>query len=147
MVTFDGELVLVPNRDVYKSVLMIPTHFPTRRMAFTVGLAYENDAAQAVDVLAGCLRGVEGVADEPAPEAAVAALGVSTVDVEVRFWCGSRQLEAVRVLSRAIVAAKRALDEAGIEMPADIVALQATPSFKAALQGDRDVTPGGAVAR
>ena len=28
-------------------------------------------------------------------------------------------------------------------MPADIVALQATPSFKAALQGEGDVTPGG----
>ena len=40
---------------------------------------------------------------------------------------------------------KSALDEAGIEMPADIVALQATPSFRAALQGDGEITPGGSV--
>lgn len=147
LVTFDGELVLVPNRDVYKSVLVIPTHFPTRRMSFTVGIAYENDAMQAVHVLAECLIGLDGVADEPAPEAVVTALGVSTVDIEVRFWCLSRQLESLRVLSRTIIAAKLALDDAGIEMPADIVALQATPSFKAALHGDPDVTPGGALAR
>ena len=47
---------------------------------------------------------------------------------------------------RAIEAVKVALDEAGVEMPADIVALQATSSFAAALRGER-VTPGGSVER
>ncbi len=147
LVTFTGELVLIPNRDVYKSVLVIPTHYPTRRLDFTVGIAYENDAAQAVEVLTAAMRGVEDVDDRPRPEALVVALGVSTVDIEVRIWCSSRQLDGTRVLGAAIIEAKRALDAAGIEMPADIVALQATSSFKAALQGEADVTPGGAIAR
>ncbi|MGB7980688.1 MAG: mechanosensitive ion channel domain-containing protein [Candidatus Nanopelagicales bacterium] len=147
LLTFAGELVLIPNRDVYKSVLIIPTHYPTRRLAFTVGIAYENDAAQAVEVLTAAMRGVADVDDERSPEALVVALGVSTVDVEVRIWCSSRELDGTRVLSAAIVAAKAALEQAGIEMPADIVVLQATPSFKAALQGEGDVTPGGAIAR
>ena len=49
------------------------------------------------------------------------------------------------VTDRAIAAVKAAMDAAGIEMPSDIVALQATSSFAAALQGGQ-VTPGGSVA-
>jgi hypothetical protein len=45
-----------------------------------------------------------------------------------------------------MIAVKRRLDEVGIETPAEIVALQPTSSFAAALRGDQ-VTPGGAVAR
>jgi small-conductance mechanosensitive channel len=145
--TYDGQLVLIPNRDVYKSVIRVQNHFDQRRLSFTMGIAYENDPREACQVVVGALARVEGVADDPPPEALVAELGVSTVDIEARFWCSPRQHESRQVLDEAITAVKAALDDAGIEMPADIVALQATPSFKAALQGDPDVTPGGGVVR
>ena len=143
--TFDGQLVLIPNRDVYKSVIRVQTHYEHRRQAFTVGIAYENDAREASRVVVAALAGVPGVLADPAPEALVRTLGVSTVDVEARFWTVPQQHEGLLALDAAIVAVKAALEAAGIEMPADIVALQATPSFRAALQGDADVTPGGSV--
>ncbi len=143
--TYDGQLILIPNRDVYKSVIRVQTHFDQRRIAFVAGIAYENDAREACEVVAAALARVDGVAADPAPEALVQGLGVSTVDIEARFWASARQHDSRLVQHRAIVAVKRALDEAGIEMPADIVALQATPSFRAALQGDAEVTPGGGV--
>jgi small-conductance mechanosensitive channel len=143
--TFDGQLVLIPNRDVYKSVIRVQTHYDQRRVAFMVGIAYENDPHQASEVIVSTLSHVEGVAADPAPEALVEGLGVSTVDIQARFWTGPRQHESLKVLHRAIGEVKTALDRAGIEMPAEIIALQATPSFRAALQGDAEVTPGGAV--
>lgn len=143
--TYDGQLILIPNRDVYKNVIRVQTHYERRRIAFVVGIAYENDPAEAAEVIVSALARVEGVDDQPGPEALIQTLGVSTVDLEARFWTASPQHEARVVLHRAIDAVKTALDEAGIEMPADIVALQATPSFRAALQGDADVTPGGSV--
>ena len=144
--TFDGQLILIPNRDVYKSVIRVQTHYDLRRLTFVVGIAYENDAAAAAEVMVGSLRRVEGVVDEPAPEALIEGLGVSTVDLSVRFWCNARQHESLLVLHEAIDAVKKDLDAAGIEMPAEIIALQATPSFRAAVQGDGDVTPGGSLA-
>ncbi len=143
--TFDGQLILIPNRDVYKNVIRVQTHFEQRRVSFVVGIAYENDPWEACDAIVAALVAVDGVAAEPAPEALVETLAVSTVDIEARFWTASPQHESRLVLHRAVAAVKAALDEAGIEMPAEIVALQATPSFRAALQGDGDVTPGGAV--
>lgn len=145
--SFDGQLVVIPNRDVYKNVIRVQTHFPDRRMTFTVGIAYENDPREASRVVVEALGGVNGVAAEPAPEALVTELGVSAVNLEARFWCASAQHETLVVLSAAISAVKKSLDAAGVEMPADIVALQATPSLKAALQGDGEVTPAGGLVR
>ena len=143
--TFDGQLLLIPNRDVYKSVIRVQTHYEHRRMSFVVGIAYENDPGEASEVITAALSGVEGVLEDPAPDALVQVLGVSTVDIEARFWTAPRQQESQLVLHRCVEAVKKALDAAGIEMPAEIIALQATPSFRAALQGDAEVTPGGAV--
>ena len=144
--TFDGQLVLIPNRDVYKSVITVRTHFPSRRMSFTVGIAYENDANEARRVIQAALaEGLPRLEETPEPEAVVTQLGVSTVDIEARFWCGPGQHDVVLAMDSAIRAVKRALDDAGIEMPADIIALQATPSLRAAISGEAEVTPGGSV--
>ena len=42
---------------------------------------------------------------------------------------------------------KQQLDRSGIEMPSEIVALQATDSFAAAIQGSGDVDPAGSLVR
>ena len=59
------------------------------------------------------------------------------------LWTDSRRHESIIVLDAAIKAVKSRLDRDGIEMPANIVALQATPSFRAALHGDATLTPAG----
>lgn len=143
--TFDGQLVVIPNRDVYKNAIRVQTHYSYRRLSFLVGIAYENDATDACTTIVDALGQVDGIARIPTPEALVTELGVSTVDIEARFWSDPRQQEAALVLDDAIRTVKLALDAAGIEMPAEIIALQATPSFKAALQNEYDVTPGGGV--
>lgn len=142
---FSGELIVIPNRDVYKNVIVVQTHYDDRRMDFAVGIAYENDARDAKAVIVEALNGIDGIATEPAPEALVFDLGVSTVDIQARFWCTPRQHDALVLRDEAINTVKEALERSGIEMPADIIALQATPSLRAALQGDAEVTPGGAV--
>ena len=143
--TFDGQLVIIPNRDVYKGVITVLTHYPSRRISFVVGIAYENDADEACAVIEAALAPLPRVDETPGPEALVVELGVSTVDIDVRLWCGPDQHETRVTLDRAVTAAKRALEEAGIEMPADIVALQATPSLAAALHDRGRVTPAGGV--
>ncbi len=145
--TFDGQLVVIPNRDVYKGVIRVQTHFDERRLSFTVGIAYESDTRQACRIVVDALSGVADVSDDPAPEALVTGLGVSTVDIDARFWTSPRQHDGLVVMAEAITAVKEALDDAGIEMPADIVALQATPSFLSAVRGDGEVTPAGGVVR
>lgn len=143
--TFDGRRVLIPNAKVYTDVIHVQTAHRTIRSNFVVGIAYESDMAVARRIATEALASVEGIASEPAPEALYVELDSSTLDLDIRFWCDPRQLEFRRTLSRAIEAVKTAFDVNGIEMPAQVIALQATSSLAAALHGG-EVTPGGSVA-
>ncbi len=145
LTTYDGELVVIPNRDVYKNVIDVHTHHEDHRLDFVVGIAYENDAGQAIEVIEEAIARVPNIRSNPSPLAIVTELGVSTVDITVYFWTDAHRLESMTTRDVAIRAVKLALERADIEMPAEIVALQATPSFRAALSGDAEVTPGGGV--
>lgn len=142
--TFDGRRVLIPNASVYTDVIRVQTANERIRAGFVVGIAYESDVDRAQAIALDALVGVEGVASDPAPEVLVVELGESTVDLEVLMWCGPRQLDMRRTKGRAMAAVKAAFDAAGIEMPCQVIALQATSSFEASLHG-RPVTPGGSV--
>jgi small conductance mechanosensitive channel len=145
LTTFDGEAVIIPNRDVYKNVILVHTHHDSHRLEFDVGIAYENDPRQATCAIVEALRDVPGVGHDPAPEALVRELGVSTVNIRALLWTSSYQHDSMAVLDAAITAVKSRLDRDGIEMPASIVALQATPSLRAAVRGDEEITPAGNV--
>ncbi len=144
--TFDGQQIVVPNADVYKNAIVVRTANEIRRDEFVVGVAYEADVDEACELVVEALASVEGVSTDKHPEALVTELGASTINIAGRYWTESPQHNLVTVRSEAIKAVKRTLDDAGIEMPSDIVALQATDSFKAAVQGTAEVTPGGSVA-
>ncbi len=144
LVTFDGEVTLIPNADVYKNVVRIQTAHRQRRNNFVVGVAYETDLERARAVAVEAVNRVQGVKAQPAPEALLVSLSRSTIDLDIRYWSAPREHDSRLVLDRAIAAVKCAFDAEGIEMPSDIVALRATASFAAGLRGGA-VTPGGVV--
>ena len=143
--TFDGRRVLIPNAKVYTDVIEVQTAHQRIRANFVVGIAYEADMATARGIAVEALGDVAGVTSDPPPEALYVELGASTVDLDVRFWCDAHQLEMRHTLDRAIEAVKTAFDAHGIEMPSEVIALQATSSLAAALRGG-EVTSGGSVA-
>jgi small-conductance mechanosensitive channel len=55
--------------------------------------------------------------DRPPPEAWVEEFGESGIDMAIRFWHAPDIATMWRVRSEVAVAAKQALDKAGIEMP------------------------------
>ncbi|NNE94590.1 MAG: mechanosensitive ion channel, partial [Acidimicrobiales bacterium] len=143
--TFDGRLVVIPNADVYKNAIVVTTANDLRRDDFAVGVSYEDSLTEAQELIVNALESVEGVSTDREPEAFVTDLGVSTVNIAARFWANPIQHNVVEVRSDAIIAVKRALDEAGIEMPCDIVALQATDSFAAAVHDNGKVSASGSL--
>jgi len=125
--TYDGRRVLVPNATVYTDVIEVRTARPNVRNEFTVGISYDADLQEALTVITDAVRGCEGVADDPAPEALVAELAPSAVAIDVLFWCDAHQLELRRTTGRVLAAVKLALDEHGIEIPYEILTLR-TPT-------------------
>jgi small conductance mechanosensitive channel len=144
--TYEGRRVLIPNATVYKNQLVVQTGFDAVRSEGTVGIAYESDVERAREVALAALQGTDGVREHPPPAVLVDELGVSTVDLQLLFWTAPPQAVVRQVRDRALSAVKAALDDAGVEMPADVVVLQGTPSLRAALRDDRlETTQAGAV--
>jgi small-conductance mechanosensitive channel len=115
--TYDGRRVIIPNSAVYTDAVTVNTAFPLRRSQYDVGIGYSDDIDLACEIIVEAVRGVEGVADDPSPEAFAWELAGSTVDIRVRWWTHSKRSEVVHVQGRVIRAVKKALSEAGIDLP------------------------------
>lgn len=132
--TFDGRRVLIPNSIVHGGVVTVQTGYEAVRTSIVVGVAYGADLAQARALGLEAMRGLPQVLDAPEPQALISTLGSSTIDIELRFWSGARQLETREAQDAVIEAVVGAYTAAGIEMPAEITVLEAGPSFRAALE-------------
>jgi small-conductance mechanosensitive channel len=115
--TYDGRRVIIPNSDVYTQVVTVNTAFPKRRSEYDVGIGYGDEVEKACEVILGALRSVEGVSREPPPEAFPWELAGSTVNIRAWWWSDPSRADVVHTRGEAIRAIKRALGEAGIDIP------------------------------
>ena len=115
--TYDGQRVVIPNSDIYTRAVTVRTAFPMRRSEYDVGIGYGDDIEKACRVILSALRDVDGVASTPEPEAFASALDASSVNINVRWWSESHRLNVVHVQGRVLSAVKRALSDAGIDLP------------------------------
>lgn len=115
--TYDGVRVLLPNGAVLKNPLTNLTVNGNRRTDFTVGVAYGTDLERARRVAIAAVAAVEGVDEDPAPQAWVEELAASWINIRVRYWHAPRIGDMWRTRSAAIIALVEAAEEAGIELP------------------------------
>lgn len=134
---YDGQLLVVPNRDVYKNAIRVQTSKADRRVEFTIGVDYHEDLDHVQQIIVDALHSTVGVRSAPEPTALVSLLNTSTIDFVARFWVDSGQADALVTLDRAIREVKERLVAEGVEMPSDIVMLDAADRFRRALH-DRD---------
>lgn len=113
--TWDGLLVRIPNEKLFNSEIKNLQKYPARRVDIIVGIAYKEDAQKAIDVIKKTLDEMPYVLAEPEPMVFVDKLGASSVDIAVRAWAPSEKWFEVRW--RIVQRVKKALDEAGIEIP------------------------------
>lgn len=113
-----GELVKVPNRKVFESVMIIYTHYGIRRVDVKGFVAYDQDLEQVQQVLKKAMTGIKGMVENKEVEVVYEEMGKSSVQFLVRFWIHyGRQFDYVYARSEAIIKIKRALDQAHIPIP------------------------------
>jgi small conductance mechanosensitive channel len=115
--TYDGRRVVIPNSDVYTRAVTVNTAFPKRRSDYDVGIGYGDDIETARRVVLEALGKLPGVESEPAPDAIPWELDGSSVNIKVRWWTDARRSNVVAVRGDVIAALKKALGNAGIDLP------------------------------
>lgn len=115
--SFSGERTYLPCAEVLGHPIVNHTVNGARRTSLTVGVAFDTNLDEAIRLLQGVLEATDGVRAAPPPEVWVERFAESSVDLALRFWHEADNAAVWRVRSAVATAAKRALDEAGIEIP------------------------------
>jgi small conductance mechanosensitive channel len=135
LIDYDGELVLIPNRDVYNNTLVNLTRRGKRRTVVMVGVDYRDDHDDARAVILDAVRVVEGVLDHPEPEVLLTELGESSVNFEVRYWTRPDIRTVQRTQDRVLAAVKRGIQDAGLTIPWPIRTLIPDGTFRLSREG------------
>ncbi|MBW3663770.1 MAG: mechanosensitive ion channel family protein [Actinobacteria bacterium] len=128
--TFDGRIVYVPNKDVYTNAIEVQTGQEHVMTSLLVGVDYDSDLALARGTALEALAATEGVRKVPAPQAFYTDFTASAIELDLRYWTGSREAEIRRVRDRVVETVKAAFDAAGIDIPFDIVTLDASEALE-----------------
>lgn len=113
--TPDNVHIIVPNAQIWGSEIRNFNHNKTRRVQIDIGIGYGDDIDKALKVALAVAKKDKRVHKDPAPMAAVAGLGGSSVDLLVRVWCDGGDFWGIKFeLTQAI---KEAYDKEGIEIP------------------------------
>lgn len=127
VVTPDGELVTVPNENLTAKAVVRPYGRGRYRVVEHLGIAYDEDVADALAILETVATEVDSISEAPSPEVYLDEFGSDAVVLRSHYWienpAGHKLFE---VRSRYAREVKRRFDEAGITL---------TPSSKRDLEG------------
>ena len=114
----DGQLVIVPNSILFKNPVTILTDQKLRRVTVICGVAYDVDIDRARTIIGDAVKACATVSSKDNPvEIFAQEFASSSINFEVTWWTGSTPVDMRQSKDEVIAAVKRALDDAGIEIP------------------------------
>jgi len=113
----DGQRVVVPNAKLFKNPVTVRTDLDRRRVTIMCGVAYGEDVDKARGVIADAVQGLDTIDKEKDVQVFAQAFGASSIDFEVTWWTGSKPVDIRKSRDKVVAAVKKALDDAGIEIP------------------------------
>ena len=116
--SFYGQLILVPNKVLFRNVLKNYTTLGIRRIEVPVGISYGDDIEKAKDVIVDKINEFDFVIRKDETAVYAEGFGDSSINLLVWFWIkypGEPDFMTVR--HKGVVAVKQALDEADISIP------------------------------
>ena len=113
--TPDGLFISTPNSVVFGTPIKNYSRNPTRRSDITVGIAYADSLAVAVQAMKDILTHEEMVLKDPAPEVLVSELADSSVQLTLRYWTATENYWPAYWSIKAQL--KPAIEAAGLNIP------------------------------
>lgn len=112
----DNKLAIFPNEAVTKGVITNCTDAEKRRIEWVVGVGYKSDIEEVKNILSNVILSIDEISKDPAPFVGVTELSSSSIDFSIRIWI-ENNINIFAVRSQLIEECKKALDNAGIEIP------------------------------
>lgn len=113
----DGQPVIIPNSLLFKNPVTVRTDKDRRRTQVICGVGYGEDVDKARDIITDAVKSSDSVLKDQPIQVFAHEFGASSVDFDIRWWTGSEPGVIRRSRDEVISKIKRALDDAGIEIP------------------------------
>ncbi|WP_193050839.1 mechanosensitive ion channel family protein [Pseudoalteromonas undina] len=116
--SFYGQLILVPNKILFRNVLRNYSTLGVRRVEVPVGISYADDIEKASEVIVEKINQFDFVIRKNETAVYAEGFGDSSINLLVWFWIkypGEPDFMTVR--HKGVVAVKQALDAADISIP------------------------------
>lgn len=117
MLTLEGLLVLIPNRDVFTNTITNYTRISQRRIGLSVGVGYGNDLKMVEQTAMETIKALNGVKQDPAPFFLVDSFGDSAINTTMYYWYDTTDTGLADMTNAGALAIKTAFDQAGIDIP------------------------------
>ncbi|MEZ6235787.1 MAG: mechanosensitive ion channel [Phycisphaerales bacterium] len=115
ILTFDNQLMIVPNNQIWNGVIKNVTGKDTRRVDLTFGIGYADNASRAMEIIAEVIKAHPKVLAEPAPTVRINELGDNSVNIIARPW--SKTSDYWDVFWDVMEAVKNRFDKEKINIP------------------------------
>jgi small conductance mechanosensitive channel len=118
LLTFQGQMVIIPNKEVAQNPIENFSLLGKRRMDLTVGVSYGDDLRKVKEVSLRAVEGIEGLSLADVTTIFYEEFSDSSINFSIRLWVATPdQPEFLRVRSEAIMRLKEAFDANDITIP------------------------------
>ena len=116
--TPQGQMVYIPNKEVYENPFTNFTKLGKRRIDLECGVSYGDDLEKVKEVAMNAISGVKGLKEDSEIEFFYTEFGSSSINFVSRFWIRfSSNPDFWSKRSNAIIALKKAFDKNDIMIP------------------------------
>ena len=118
ILTQQGQLVLIPNKQVFENPIMNYAVQGIRRVDITLGVSYGDDLEKAKRIAIEAVSAIPSRQPGRDVELFYEEFADSSIDFTIRFWIPfEQQKDYLAARSDAIIRIKKAFDAAGIALP------------------------------
>ncbi len=116
--TFNGQIVIVPNKDIFQNSLENYTLSAKRRFEITVGVSYGENLEKVKQVAMQAVKKVSVLAPDEPPRFFYESFGDSSINFILQIWINSTEQPIfLQARSEAVMLIKTAFDENDISIP------------------------------
>lgn len=116
--TFQGQKVIIPNKDVFQNPIENFSLLGKRRLDLSVGVSYGDNLRRVKEITLNAVKGIEGLSENDETTLFFKEFGDSSINFVIRLWISSpEQPIYLEVGSEAVMRIKEAYDENDIMIP------------------------------
>jgi small-conductance mechanosensitive channel len=112
----DGDIILVPNSDMYSTALTIRGYGSERRMSLKLDVNHKTDLSKAKKILEEVIKKVPGVSQEKKLEIFITDLSTDVITITSFFWVKTDVSNPLEVFDEVVMKVKQSFESSGIEV-------------------------------